>query len=434
MNRLLVRVALLVLVLAWPTFPQGTGEVEVRVTLGGVPVDAKVLVRQGEKLIEIAYNSVREPGRVRMTLPAGTYTLVVDRGAGFHRPAHIVQIEVQSGARRVLEVALSQGFSPKAWGYYCADPHAHSNASEDGVTPPEELVAVLMAADLDLGFLTDHNNTHAHPVFAETAAGRGFPVVLGMEITAIRWHWNAFPLTNYTPDIPPMVMLGVAKPTPTFDHARKHGAKLIMANHPHSSYPYFDALGKPYFDPNFDLVEVMNGKFGEDDAKTLATLLQFWNEGKKYVAVATSDDHDWKEQTDIYGWPRTYVYVEGPLTPEAWLEALGKGRAFLTYGPLVNFTAQGGTARPGDTVAIAPGQTVTLEAELLLFPREAPRTLKSVQVIRNGQVLKEFTFTTETQASVQFVDKPERNSWYALRAFASDGEQAFTNPIWVEVR
>jgi len=258
--------------------------------------------------------------------------------------------------------------------------------------------------------------------------------VLGMEITAIRWHWNAFPLTNYTPDIPPMVMLGVAKPTPTFDHARKHGAKLIMANHPHSSYPYFDALGKPYFDPNFDLVEVMNGKFGEDDAKTLATLLQFWNEGKKYVAVATSDDHDWKEQTDIYGWPRTYVYVEGPLTPEAWLEALGKGRAFLTYGPLVNFTAQGGTARPGDTVAIAPGQTVTLEAELLLFPREAPRTLKSVQVIRNGQVLKEFTFTTETQASVQFVDKPERNSWYALRAFASDGEQAFTNPIWVEVR
>ncbi len=427
-------VALWVL-LTWTAWAQDGGQVVLHVTLDGTPVDAKVLVRQGATLVGTFYNAPLEPGVVRMSLAPGAYTLVVDRAAGFHRPAQILSVNVSAGRLTEVSVELPRGFSPaQAWGYYCADPHAHSNASEDGITPPDALVAVLMAAELDIGFLTDHNTTAAHPAFAATAAARNYPVVLGMEITAIRWHWNAFPLTNYKPEIPPLVMLGVAPPTPTFAHARAHGAQLIMANHPFSTYPYFETLGKPYFDPNFDLVEVMNGPMDEDDERTLQVLFGFWNEGRRYVAVASSDDHDWKDHRDVYGWPRTYVYVEGELTVDKWLQALGQGRAFLTSGPLVHFTAQGGRFRPGDTVVLPAGQAVQFEAQLLVVPREQPRTLSLVRVIRNGQVIQEFTFTEETEAWVQFADAPQGRAWYILWVVSSDGENALTNPIWVEVQ
>jgi len=160
--------------------------------------------------------------------------------------------------------------------------------------------------------------------------------------------------------------------------------------HPYrSGAPYFDALGKPFFDYGFDLVEIMNGEFDEDDQRAIEQMFRFWNEGQRYVAVAASDAHHWKDPTDVYGRPRTYVHVEGELTVEKWLEALGKGRAFATSGPLVNFTAQGGTAWRGDTVAIAAGQEVRLQAELYVAPREGPRGLALAQVIRNGEVLRE---------------------------------------------
>jgi len=415
---------------------QAAGEVTVWVMLNGAPSDAKITVRTGETVRGVFYNRVDEPGVVRLRLDPGSHTLIVDRGAGFTRGPEIREITVRAGGKSELRVELAPGFSPsQAWGYYCADLHAHSNASGDATTPPDDLVAVQMAADLDIGFLSDHNTGNGHAPFVAAAARRGFPVILGIEITAFRWHWNAFPVDAYVPNIGPLVWMGIGSPSATFAEARAHGAQFIQVNHPYwPGAPYFDALGKPYFDPNFELVEIANGEFNEDDAKAVAQMFKFWNEGKRYVAVGVSDDHDWVDASDTYGRPRTYVHVEGELTVEKWLAALGKGRAFVTYGPLVNFTAQGGTARPGDIVILGPGQEIRLQAELFVSPREGPRTLKLAQVIRNGTVLREFALDGKTQATITLSDVPGKASWYIVRVEASDGDQAWTNPIWVEVQ
>lgn len=415
---------------------QAPGEVTVWARREGVPVDVRVVAHLGDTVQGVFYSPVAVPGAARFSLPPGTYTLVVEHGAGFARGAEVRTVTVSPGERIELTVEFPAGFSPSAaWGYYSADLHAHSSASFDGTTPPEELVAVQLAAGLDIGFLSDHNTGDGHAPFAAAAAERGFPAILGIEITAFRWHWNAYPVEAYVPTIDPLTWMGVGSPAAVFAQARRQGARFIAVNHPYwSGAPYFDALGKPFFDYGFDLVEIMNGEFDDDDQRTIEEVFRFWNEGRRYVAVAASDAHHWKEPPDVYGRPRTYVYVEGELTVEKFLDALGRGRAFATYGPLVNFTAQGGAARPGDTVTLSAGEEIRLRAELFVGPREAPRGLERAQVVKNGELLREFALDGKAEATITLSDAPVGDSWYIVRVVATDGDLAYTNPIWVEVK
>ncbi|MFN4219241.1 MAG: CehA/McbA family metallohydrolase [Candidatus Bipolaricaulia bacterium] len=419
-----------------PVLTQPTGQVIVTVTLGEKPTDALIFATDRFGKTFIAYTDLKEIGTARLTLPQERYTLIVDHGAGFTVRPFAQEITVQAGKTLELTVALGRAFSPeKEWGYYSADLHAHSNASLDGHTPIDQLVLVQLAADLDLVFISDHETIAGHELFAKTAHMRGVPAILSEEITTPLGHWNAYPLrcaVTYAP---------TKTPKDYFAQARTCGAEIIQANHPGSSADgYFALLGTEAFDYNFDAVEIFNGEFDQGDARAIEQLFKFWNEGRRYVAVGSSDDHDWMDfrpGQERYGRPRTYMRVEGELTAERWIAALKAGRAFATYGPMINFSAQDGKALPGDTVTLARGQEVSLKAEMLVLPRdpaqEEPRLLQSAQIIKNGKVLKNFSLS-EDRAVITLTDKPTEKSWYIVRVVADDGDQAYTNPIWVEVR
>ncbi len=435
MKRLAFAAVLVVLVMSSaPVLTQPTGQVTVKVTLDGQPIDALIFAKDRFGKTFIAYTDFKEIGLARLTLPQERYTLIVDHGAGFTTKPLAQEITVQAGKTLEVTAALQRAFSPaKEWGYYSADLHAHSNASLDGHTPIDQLVLVQLAADLDLVFISDHETIAGHELFAKTAQARGVLAILSEEITTPLGHWNAYPLTcavTYAPD---------KKPKDYFVQARACGAEIIQANHPGSTGDgYFALLGTEAFDYGFDAVEIFNGEFDRGDASAIEQLFKFWNEGRRYVAVGNSDDHDWMDfRFERYGRPRTFVRVEGQLTTEKWIAALKAGRAFATYGPLINFTAQDGKALPGDTVVLARGQEITLKAELLVLSRdpsrEEPRTLQIAEIISNGKVLKKFTLT-EDRAVVTFTDKPTERSWYVVHVVADDSDQAYTNPIWVEVR
>ncbi len=49
-------------------------------------------------------------------------------------------------------------------------------------------------------------------------------------------------------------------------------------------------------------------------------------------------------------------------------------------------------------------------------------------------MLREFALDGKTQATITLSDVPGKASWYVVRVVASDGDQAYTNPIWAEVR
>lgn len=426
-------VGLVALMSSAPVLTQSTGQVNVIVTLDGQPADALIFAKDRFGKTLIAYTDLKELGLARLTLPQERYTLVVDRGAGFTVKPFAQEITVQAGKTLELTAALQRTFSPsKEWNYYAADLHTHSNVSLDGSTPVEQLVLVQLAADLDLVFISDHETIAGHELFAKTAQARGVPAILSEEITTPQGHWNAYPLkcaVTYAPG---------KTPTDYFAQARACGAHVIQANHPGGPMDYFALLGTDLFDDSFDAIEIFNGEFDQNDAKALEQLFKFWNEGRRYIAVGNSDDHDWMDfRFERYGRPRTFVRVEGTLTAEKWIAALKAGRAFATYGPLVNFTAQDGKALPGDTVTVPRGQEITLKAELIVLPRdpsqEEPRMLQSAQIIKNGKVLKNFSLG-EDRAAITLTDKPTEKSWYVVRVVADDGDQAYTNPIWVEVR
>ncbi|MFO8034770.1 MAG: CehA/McbA family metallohydrolase [Candidatus Bipolaricaulota bacterium] len=407
---------------------QSTVEVLVHVTMDGESTDAMVVTTSAYGRTQVAYNEVRQPGLVRLSLSPGNYALRVERGAGFTSAAVERQITVYRGRPLELSVDLTRAFSPAAsWGYYSADLHIHSSASWDGFTPPDQLVAVQLAADLDVGCITDHNTIAGHVSFTSAAEARGFPVILSEEITSLDGHWNAFPLDS-------VVDYNLRKtPTDYFTEARAAGAQQIQACHPmHPLFGYFHLQGRPKYDDTFDLVEIYSREFSREDTRTIERLYELWNEGYRYVAVGVSDDHNWRTLTRQAGRARTYVHLEGELTVEGWLDALAAGRAYATYGPHVKFTAQEGTALPGDTVTLTDGEAFELAAEVVLVPRHGQRALSRARVIRNGEVVEEVALTGD-RATVSWTDRPTADAWYALTVQADDGDRAHSNPIWVTV-
>ncbi|MGQ9478091.1 MAG: CehA/McbA family metallohydrolase [Candidatus Bipolaricaulia bacterium] len=400
---------------------------EIAVSLAGRPADGQIKVLQGGKVVAVAYTDVHEVGLARLRLQPGSYTLLIDHGGDF--TGEIVEREVTvpaSGPVR-LEVEVRKLFAPGSWGYYSADTHAHTKESPDGNTPVDQAVGVQLAADLDLVFISDHNSVKGHSLFARTAQERGVPAILSEEVTT-DWgvinmgHFNVYSLS------PGMLVNWRVPPAQIFREARQKGAKVVQVNHPKAGpYDYFNLMADPRWDPGFDVVEVWNGEFSPDDGLTEEQLFSFWNEGKRYTAVACSDDHMWDVLDVEYGRPRTYVYVEGELTVENWLEGLLSGHAFITFGPLIDLRANG-TAIPGDTLTLGVGQPVRLEARIY-----SVTPLARAELLRNGEVLASSALAGP-EATVSFEDTPGASGWYLLRVFAQDGDRAMTNPIWVEVK
>ncbi|MFQ6090589.1 MAG: CehA/McbA family metallohydrolase, partial [Candidatus Bipolaricaulia bacterium] len=325
-----------------------------------------------------------------------------------------------------LQVEVERPFEPNDWGYYSADTHAHTAVSPDGNAPVDQAVGVQLAADLDLVFISDHHSVQGHRMFATTAQERGVPFLLSEEITT-DWgvinmgHFNAYSLN------PGSLVNWRVPPAQIFAEARRKSAEVIQVNHPKAGpYDYFNLMDDPRWDPGFDVAEVYNGEFSPEDQLAVEQMFAFWNQGRRYTAVATSDDHMWMVLDVEYGRPRTYVFVEGELTAEKWLAGLLAGHAFVTYGPLIRLQTNGGRI-PGDTMTLAAGGTISLEAEI-----RSVTSLAKAEVIKDGEIIAEFVLKG-IEASLSFEGSPEADSWYLLRVFAADGDRAMTNPIWVEV-
>ncbi len=78
------------------------------------------------------------------TVPAGTYTLIVERGKSYF--PHQQQIEV-SDADVVVSVALQRWIDPAALGWYSGDTHIHREI--------HELRNIVLAEDLNVVFPAD---------------------------------------------------------------------------------------------------------------------------------------------------------------------------------------------------------------------------------------------------------------------------------------
>lgn len=163
-----------------------------------------------------------------------------------------------------------------------------------------------------------------------------------------------------------------------------------------------------------------------------------WNNGFPVYAIGGEDSITDLHRSKLVGSVRTYVFTGARgLDLNAWQEGIRKGKAFVTTGPLVEFTVNGKMS--GDTVSLpAGGGSVTLAGRI-----QSIAPLKKAEIIFNGKVIEELALPGDRRR-LAFTRSfsAQQSGWYHLRVegapderapFDTEYAQAFTNPVWVTV-
>ena len=406
--------------------PSGRVHVSVQDKATGRPIDAKLTIEQGQRpLVQYLgrhsfFTDLDRIGEGDIRIAPGDYMFSVQSGAGFTtRPVRIAAT-VRSDETQTLAVAVERAFKPERQHWFAADMHHHSDQA-DGVTPPADVARSELAAGLDLLFLSDHDSTVNNGAMATIAAKRGMPFIPSAELSPAWGHFNAYPLRL---GAPVKLEMATATAADVFAEAHRLGATAIQVNHPYADGEgYLASVDKGVahggLDPHFDLLEI-NGALPDEDAKVLARAWASWGTSRPYFLSAGSDTHDvWNGQS---GDARTYAYVPGALTATGFIDAVRKGHAYVSHGPLIVPDHMF-----GETLAVKAGQAVRLG-----FDVAAVTGLGRVSVIRDGKVDRVIAFQDRrARAHVSVDARADPKSWYALTVEDVDGQTAYTNPIWL---
>jgi hypothetical protein len=175
-------------------------------------------------------------------------------------------------------------------------------------------------------------------------------------------------------------------------------------------------------------------------AQTPNALIEYYcylNAGYRLPLVGGTD----KMSADVpVGLYRTYAQLPRDEEPgyDAWCRAVRAGRTFLSGGPLLTLTVDGG--EPGDTVDLSAPGTVSVHAGVTSIFR-----LRSLEVVCNGEVVAEATPTTTGDGTFALeIDEGVRldgASWIACRASGVDHHLdgwrrpvfAHTSPVYLAV-
>jgi Carboxypeptidase regulatory-like domain len=389
------------------------------------PLDARIGITAGQRqLVEFLgrntfFTELERKGRLQASMAPGRYTFTVSSGGGVLGPNHAVTLDVRPGQTATSKVALTRLFDPPASGWYSADLHHHADQAE-GVTPPEYLARSQLAAGLDLLFVSDHDSTANHAPLQQIAAARGVPFIPSLELSPSWGHFNAWPLT-------PSQKLGIDTATASIDdvlgEARRQGAIVVQSNHPFIPYGYLASLGAGLvpggFNPAFDLAEINADE--PYDTEVMQALGLFWSAGHRYYLAGGTDVHDvWNHES---GRIRTFGHVDGPLTPASYAQTVKNGRAYVTYGPLIEPAVMFGSE-----LKVKPGVPFPLA-----FGLQSATGLKQARLIGAGTVAYTQTFSDGPRAArVEFRPTATGHTWYSLEVEDVAGRKAYSNPIWID--
>jgi hypothetical protein len=328
-------------------------------------------------------------------LPVGTYLVSASRGPEYTLDQKV--IEVVKGGRQELAMRVDRVIHLN--NLISVDPHLHTLHSDGAVTIPERIKSIV-AEGVDVAISTDHNYLSDFPsALKELGLEEYTAAMVGEEVSSLDRSQNYLPEFNRYP-----LAIGKNEPgngaleigfsdgdAPLFAASRgKDPGSLIQVNHPdYDSFAYYqldrDSASHVLksFDLSFDLLEVMNGPFfGSGNSAVIEDWLHFLNRGYYFPIVGSSDSHE--IDGDEPGYSRTYVSYEhktsGGLDEKALLNALKKGRSFVSNGPLVEFKINGKYSS-GDTFTAK-----NRKADIWIRVESAPWvSVDEVRIIINGE-------------------------------------------------
>lgn len=330
------------------------------------------------------------PGSVTLDVPAGALRVTATHGFD---GAVTASRSVRAGEAVTIDLDLpSTGFDGAARGWYSADLHSHLNYGGPYQLEPDDLVLAMRAEGLDLA-TPQLANLHTNLIdtrwwgwqrsepplirFSQEVRSHflGHVGVLGADALYTPWFFG--------PGYPVYGAIDLANASP-LAFARAHGG-LNTYVHPVTARDPFPATGKP---AGLPLELVPDAVLGDVDAIEVACLWsdelgtsEAWyrllNLGLPIMPSAGSDTMHNFHRTMAIGATRVFARPEGAFGMASFLDAVRKGRSFVTTGPMLEF-AVAGTAPGGAT---AGGRSVdwTLDAW-------SATPVETVEILVNGRV------------------------------------------------
>jgi len=346
------------------------------------------------------------PGRegLEVNLPVGTYLVCASHGPEY--TIDLKAIEVVQEENREIDLVVNHAVDTP--GLIAFDPHMHTQRSDGHVSIPERIKEAL-AEGLEVIVATDHNTiTDYSEALKKLGLDKELAFVFGSEVTvADVIHYNTYPLA-FRPGEPGngAILAAADEASPLFLASReKNPAAVLEVDHPRAGdLGYFNnlyldpesaATALIQFNPDFDLLEVLNGPyFYSSNAAAIEDWFHLLNRGYYYPIVGASDSHG--IDRDETGYSRTYVFYDGEkgsrLDSSAITQALKNGRAFVTNGPIVEFKVNGRNSS-GELVSARDGK-VALRIDI----RSAPWVdVDEVRLILNGE--RKYIFPVSLQAA-----------------------------------
>jgi TolB protein len=336
------------------------------------------------------------PGTVMLEVPAGEVRVTAAHGFGNAattttrraRPGEIVTIDLEFPAP-LWDAAINN--------WYSADLHSHLNYGGPYRLAPEDILLDMRAESLDLSTpqlanlrtrLSDiewwgWRRAHERPmiVFAQEVRSHflGHVGLIGTE--SLYWPWF------FGPGYPVFNQLDLTN-EPALQHARRQGG-LNSYVHPVSVRDPFPANGDPPRGIPLELVP--DALAGDVDTLEVACLWsdelgtsELWyrllNLGIPITPAAGSDTMHNLYRTMAIGSTRVYAKPDGSFNFAGYLDAVRRGRSFVTNGPLITFNVA--NAEPGAVVSAAPGGQVEWVLNV-----SSPVPFERIEILVNGHVV-----------------------------------------------
>jgi len=375
---------------------------------------------------------------ITASLPAGRYTVLVERGKEYFPESRQVSIEKEDA---MIEMRLRRWINMGALGWYSGDTHVHRTLNE--------LPNLLLAEDLNVAFpLTSWvTDAFVSPMKGRANADQQAPAqLIEVDKTHVIYPRNTeyeiFRVGAKSHTLGAFFVLGhktlfdagVPPVRPIAEQAHREGALLELDKHNWEwSMMLVPIMG-------VDLYELSNNhiwrtEFGYKDYGVAAA---------EYMKVER-DVKDWTERGWIdygfqnyyalldcgfrlrptagtasgvhpvpLGFGRVYVHLREPFSYEAWVRGLNEGRSFVTTGPMLFVKLN--DQDPGTTFKTTGTYRLTGSAQSAV-------PVGAIEVIMNGEVTRKVTMRDREMRGKGYTSrideelKIDESSWIAVRCF-----------------
>ena len=354
-----------------------------------------------------------------VNLPPGDATLEAAKGVEYL--PQLKKVSIRQDEVTIVNIDLERMASMNAAGWWSASDHVHMNYAGNLHNTPENLMMMARAEDLDVVGEKVCNKDHRifdHQFFT----GQPHALTNSEQILSFGeeyrppfyGHINFINLTKHLLSPFTTGYEGSAieslypSNTDMFLAGRKQGA-IAGYVHPWSGDPvksgYSVARGFP--------VDLALGSFEYLELHTSAAHFTYtapvWhralNCGFRITASAGEDSILGLHATPIIGSSRLYAFVGDKLEWPRYVEAIRRGRTFVTNGPLLSFTVDGHI--PGDEIQLAGDKgTVGVNASV-----QSIVPLEKLEVYFNGKVI-----ASSDGSPIRKSIPIDRSGWITIRA------------------